>query len=87
MIIKTKCRMGNACVIRAGGKPDDECMEFCHYNRYVVPSKADKIRSMSDEELAEYLASVCEKITIMNHALETAPDKDSWLEWLRGRAI
>lgn len=51
MRAKTKCRMGNLCAVRKG---DGECEKNCYYNTREVKTNADRIRSMTDEELAEF---------------------------------
>ena len=65
----------------------EECTYDCHKFRLMErkPSNADKIRAMSDEELATFLfhawnnASWC--------SAKDCPDEDSclpcWLDWLR----
>ena len=86
---KTKCRMGNACVIRKGGKPDDECGEFCHFNTKKVKTHYDQIREMSREQLAELFGYIHDDVIVPH------PDADCgescigndncyqcWVEWL-----
>lgn len=55
MRVKTKCKMGNLCAIRKG---DGECEKNCYYNTREVKTNADRIRAMTDKELAEWLAEV-----------------------------
>lgn len=49
-----RCDIAASCLLNYDGVP-------CRKNRTVEPTKADRIRSMSDEELAAYLghASLC----------------------------
>jgi hypothetical protein len=42
--------------------------------RYAKPTNADRIRAMSDEELAEWIIE------------ETEDDTPGWLEWLKQEA-
>lgn len=55
----------------------------CPYDKCPVPdfpkTNADHIRSMTDEELAEYLANICYDLWKM---FVTDPKK-MWLDWLR----
>lgn len=79
MRVKTKCRMGNLCAIRKG---EGECEKNCYYNTRNVITNADRIRAMSDEELAEYLDGVCHDLWQM---FVKDPQK-MWLDWLRQEA-
>ena len=45
-------------------------------------TNADRIRSMSDEELAEYLDGICHDLW----ELYVADPKKMWLDWLRKEA-
>jgi len=65
---------------------DRNCAAFCHPNcENIHPTNADRIRSMTDEELAEFLDDV---LTDGWNAWEYEdlkyPASDaSWLEWLQ----
>jgi len=53
IVKKTKCRM-KWCYSPLRHE-DGTCEKFCTYNTVYVQTNADRIRSMNDEELAEYL--------------------------------
>lgn len=67
----------------------DRCKEYarcalsydgdnCRRNRTVEPTNADRIRSMTDEELAEYLyIKTCED------GFPQFTTENDWLDWLR----
>lgn len=80
----------------------DRCKEYarcclnydgdnCRRSRTVEPTNADRIRSMSDEELAIWMAhkAICTRCPAKN--IETANPckglysgcKGNWLDWLR----
>lgn len=75
----TKCRMNEICKIP---HRDGECERNCYYSTIEVKANADKLRSMSDDELAEYLANICYDFWAM---LDDDPKK-VWLDWLRKEA-
>ena len=70
----------------------DRCKEYarcclnydgdnCRKSRTVEPTNADRIRSMTDEELAEYLyVKTCED------GYPQFTSRNDWLEWLRQEA-
>ena len=55
----------------------DEAMNFCVLGpcKYEKPSNGDKIRAMSDEELAEWLDERCDYAPTFG-----------WLEWMKKEA-
>lgn len=62
----------------------------CRRIRTVKPTNADRIRSMTDEELAEFLYNVWkEQDTFSKEVCERCGDTDigcqpnCWLDWLR----
>lgn len=79
----------------------DRCKEYarcclnydggnCRRSRTVEPTNADRIRSMTDEELAEFLYNVWkEQDTFSKEVCERCGDTDigcqpnCWLDWLR----
>lgn len=79
----------------------DRCKEYarcclnydgynCRRSRTVEPTNADRIRAMSDEELAEFLYNVWkEQDTFSKEVCESCGDTDigcrpnCWLDWLR----
>lgn len=65
----------------------DRCKEYarcclnydgdnCRRSRTVEPTNADRLRAMSDEELAEFLGDNDSNFPIGDH-------KKYWLDWLR----
>lgn len=46
-----------------------------------TPSNADRIRAMTDEELAEYLSSICYELWKMF----VDDPKKTWLDWLKSQ--
>lgn len=58
----------------------------CPYDKCPVPdfpkTNADRIRSMSDDELAEYLDGVCHDLWQMF----VKDPRKMWLDWLREEA-
>lgn len=78
-MICLKCKYFNAAQrycrnIKAKYVGCDEC-----YKANPKPTNADRIRSMSDEELAEYLDGVCHDLWQMF----VADPQKMWLEWLK----
>lgn len=57
---------------------DNHCF-VCDGSGYTRPSNADRIRSMSDEELAEFLGDNDSNFPIGDH-------RKMWLDWLRQEA-
>ena len=53
--------------------------ENCRRSRTVEPTNADRIRAMTDEELAEFLGENDSNFPIGDH-------KKEWLDWLRREA-
>lgn len=64
-----RCEMQVSCLLNYDGVP-------CRENRTVEPTNADRIRAMTDEELAEWLDNNTYRFPIY---------KD-WLDWLRQEA-
>lgn len=63
--------------------------KYCKYYKqkrdckwYAVKTNADKVRQMSDEELADYLDGVCHDLWQMF----VADPQKMWLDWLRREA-
>ena len=72
--------------------PDGTCDMNCRMYRIVAgkPSNADRIRAMTDEELARYLAKVsrdagvrCDGLGIWTKPQIAGGEHISWLEWLK----
>ena len=81
-----RCDIAASCLLNYDGVP-------CRKNRTVEPTNADRIRAMTDEELAEWFAA---RVTNAN---DNCPDKHGykfclekngcpacWLDWLRQEA-
>ena len=66
----TKC---GKCAVQRKSKICNSCIEYCYFNPI---SNADRIRSMSDEELAELFAKLA-----WNSEVQTTPLK--YLDWLQ----
>lgn len=82
----TKCRMNEIC-----RRPhrDGECERNCYYNTLEVKTNADKLRSMSDEELANskilcpytaYDMDMCEKWITSGDTRDCAACALDWLK-------
>lgn len=67
---KTKC---GTCIFQRGKPICNSCMK---YHLYKPMSNADKIRSMTDEELAEMFTKLA-----WNSEVQTTPLK--YLDWLK----
>ena len=71
---------------------DDEATSFCVLGpcKYEKPSNADRIRAMSDEEMAEFLENlgICPEFdNELCNNLDGCPEGDScWLRWLKKEA-
>lgn len=81
-----KCRYETPCSKRClGTKEIDPCCGYdkCKEFRPNYTTQADRIRSMSDEDLAEYLASLFEDI---EQGIIYSANPDRWLEWLEEEA-
>ena len=79
---KRKCTGAN-CPMQVGYVVPETCPEpeKCRYATFPQPN-ADRIRNMTDEELAEYLSNVhyCPTPSICD---PTKNCNDCWLKWLR----
>lgn len=61
----------------------DECFEIVESGK---PTNADKIRNMSDEELAEFLCKVKSDYQWMEHEFPSEEEHGEWKEWLQSEA-
>lgn len=60
--------------------PCERCVHGCVVKEYYEPmTNADRIREMSDEELAEHFS----KLIKDTHENEYCEDVNDWLEWLQ----
>lgn len=70
------------------------CLDYdgrnCRRNRTVEPTNADRLRAMSDEELAEFFedTTFCDSCSIFKNecGTEKYSCKQRWLDWLRQEA-
>lgn len=76
----TKCLMNEIC-----RKPhrDGECERNCYYNTIDVKTNADRIRAMTDDELAKWIASDVLNLTGGSLAMAT----EAWLKWLKREEV
>ena len=73
---KTKCRM--KWCYSPSRHEDGTCEKNCTYNTIHIQTNADKIRAMSDEELAVFLSQTEEHLFTGNlWSIKT------WNEWLK----
>lgn len=66
-------------------------VEKCKLKTYLrnllqVKTNADKIRNMSDEELAQFLCKVKSDYQWMEHEFPSEEEHGEWEEWLRSEA-
>ena len=76
-----KCRHRD---VSADKYPCSEC-DF-NVNDLFEPKKqtnADRIRSMSDEELAEFLCKVKSDYQWLDHEFPSEEESEEWVEWLQ----
>ena len=66
-----KCQMDSICKVP---HRNGECKRNCFFNTIEVSTNADRIRAMTDEELADLLMEV---------HWTTFPPKIGWLDWLK----
>lgn len=88
MKVKTKCRFPKLC--KYPHTEDGECDKFCSFNTREVKTNADRIRAMSDEELAEFMCHNVSNGTV-NCAFCSANEfchmgHNGWLDWLKQEA-
>ena len=55
-------------------------------NLQYVKTNADRIRNMSDEELAEFLCKVKSDYQWMEHEFPSEEEHGEWKEWLQSEA-
>ena len=59
---------------------------FCHYYKPIM-TNSEKIRSMTDEELAEFMDNGCDVIAPSENCTKAFYDcKKCWLDWLKQEA-
>lgn len=78
-----RCDIVMRCLLDYDGIP-------CRKNRTVEPTNADRIRSMTDEELAEFFqdTTFCDSCFIFKNECGTERYSciQRWLDWLRQEA-
>lgn len=65
---------------------DDRCKSYCVMGpcKYAIPSNADRIRVMTDEELANFLFTNVDCSTCTMHGGGCSVDCEKWiLSWLK----
>lgn len=64
--------------------------DYALIHKFIMESKsntnADKIRNMSDEELAEFLCRVKSDYQWMEHEFPSEEEHSEWEEWLQSEA-
>ena len=65
--------------------PCDDC-DMRYHDRAERKTNADRIRAMTDEELADWLVMVEQRIIEVNPMLERPALYADWLEWLKEEA-
>ena len=84
MVAKVKCRFPKLC--KYPHTDDGECDKFCSFNTRKVKTNGDRIRSMSDVELAEVISNLgnCDTCYLYHRGCSmNISCKDAVLEWLR----
>lgn len=72
-----KCAHGEYCDMATFGGHNPKITACCKYTERRQ-TNADRIRSMTDEELAEFMRSVCDTWYI--------DANQNWLSWLKSKA-
>ena len=75
-VLNSGVPVGRWCVEKCDS-PDIERERSCC--KYVPMTNADRIRSMTDDELAEHFSGLIRD----TKELEYCQDKDDWLKWLK----
>ena len=69
---------------KTNDSPDVESERECRH--YKCMTQADRIRSMSDEELAEFLCKVKSDYQWMEHEFPSEEEHGEWKDWLQSEA-
>lgn len=88
--------IGTIVIQHTEGIPAEEAIKFDYPNTLKAlqreieidykPTNADRIRSMSIDELAEFLRDVKEDYQWSNPDYPSEEDFDAWVEWLQSEA-
>lgn len=62
--------------------PCNKCA-YSYIDKYEPKTNADKIRDMSDEELAQFLCKVKSDYQWMEHEFPSEEEHGEWEEWLQ----
>lgn len=71
--------------LKGSEKPCCDCANM-HMDKYEPITNADRIRNMSDEELAQFLCKVKSDYQWMEHEFPSEEEHGEWEEWLRSEA-
>lgn len=71
-----RCDIAASCLLNYDGVP-------CRKNRTVEPTNADRIRAMTDEELAEWIYKVQDEDALRKGNFLPPLSKSWWLDWMR----
>jgi len=71
--------------LKGSEKPCCDCANM-HMDKYEPITNADRIRNMSDEELAQFLCKVKSDYQWMEHEFPGEEEHGEWEEWLRSEA-
>lgn len=78
-----RCDIAASCLLNYDGVP-------CRKNRTVEPTNADRLRAMTDEELARWIMSIepaaCPFRDDHGDDCHFTHCRDCWLEWLKQEA-
>ena len=76
---ETKC---GKCKIQRGRPVCNSCFSYDKFIPIAI-TNADRIRSMSDEELAEFLCKVKSDYQWADHEFPSEEECGEWVEWLQ----
>ena len=71
--------------LKGSEKPCCDCANM-HMDKYEPITNADRIRNMSDEELAQFLCKVKSDYQWMEHEFPSEEEHGEWEEWLQSEA-
>lgn len=71
--------------LKGSEKPCCDCANM-HMDKYEPITNADRIRNMSDEELAVFLCKVKSDYQWMEHEFPSEEEHGEWVKWLQSEA-
>lgn len=71
--------------LKGSEKPCCDCANM-HMDKYEPITNADRIRNMSDEELAQFLCKVKSDYQWMEHEFPSEEEHGEWEDWLQAEA-